>query len=81
VRRALTRVNGRGAEVLEQTRESGARTWVSPSHGTGRTCRAARPSAVVGRAENRAGAHGAENARVLLSGEASRVQDAVGRML
>jgi hypothetical protein len=33
---------------------------VSPSHGTGRTCRAAWPSAVVGQAENPAGARGAE---------------------
>jgi hypothetical protein len=60
VRRALAWVNGRGAGVIEQARDLAAQTWVSPSHGTGRTCRAARPSAVVGQAENRAGTCGAE---------------------
>jgi hypothetical protein len=60
VRRALAWVNGRGAGVLEQARDLAAQTWVSSSHKIGRTCRAARPSAVVGRAENRAGAHGVE---------------------
>jgi hypothetical protein len=60
VRRALAWVNGRGAGVLEQARDLAAQTWANPSHGTSRTCRAARPSAVVRRAENRAGARGAE---------------------
>jgi hypothetical protein len=53
-------VSGRGAGVLEQARDLAAQTWASPGHGTGRTCRAARPSAAVGRAEDRAGARGAE---------------------
>jgi hypothetical protein len=60
VRRTLMRVNGRDAEVLEQTWESATQTWVGPSYGTGRTCRVARPRAVVERAENRAGTRGTE---------------------